>query len=66
MFAEYITATKALKILNINRITINKYYQIFRRKIYKIENIKKEAMVGEFKGCEFRFNNGAKKTIPCF
>ena len=60
MFAEDITAKTASKILNINRNTINRYYQIFRIKIYEIENIKKEATVGEFETDESYF--GTKRV----
>jgi transposase len=59
-FAEDITATKAAALLGINRNTINRYYTIFREKIFKEALNELKLLDGEFECDESYF--GAKRV----
>ena len=58
-FCEDIEASKSAKILDINRNTINKYYNIFRTHILLSLNDKNQKLSGEFELDESYF--GAKR-----
>ena len=59
-FSEDISATKTAKLLNINRNTINRYFNLFREKIMRASLSKMEVIDGEFELDESYF--GAKRV----
>ncbi len=59
-FCEDINASKTAKLTNINRNTINRYFNIFREAISKYEPSKNIKMEGEFELDESYF--GAKRV----
>jgi transposase len=75
LFCEDISATASSKLLSINRNTINKYYNYFRKKIYEYEKSQMEVISGEFEADESYFGasrvkgkrgRGAAGKIPVF
>jgi transposase-like protein len=58
-FSEDLTATKTAKLLNLNRRTIDRYFSIFRDKIFEFTKIKKVDKKGFFECDESYF--GAKR-----
>ena len=59
-FCEDIDATKTSRLLCINRNTINRYYNIFRERIFYISFDKNYQTSGEFECDEIYF--GAKRV----
>jgi transposase len=75
LFCEDVNATAASKLLNINRNTINKYYNYFRKQIYRHQTEQMEVIFGEFEADESYFGasrvrgkrgRGAGGKIPVF
>ncbi|MEF3692009.1 MAG: IS1595 family transposase, partial [Candidatus Moraniibacteriota bacterium] len=56
-FANELTATQASKLLNLNRHTINRYYQLFREKIAEYQEKTINKMSGEIEIDESYFGS---------